>query len=778
MTRAPLFFVGLAFASGCLLALDHLVSVWAGLIVLVVAGMIWWGTGRHEKVSLAAFYALTASAGLVHTLLLASTIAPDDVRRLPEEKRWATTQWRGVVAEEPAANARAAPSTRAPDRTSVTLRMEAWRPVQGQLFGAKIEEPWRSARGLVSCTFLGPVNDLGYGDRIEAAMGVTPIPAALVPGALDFRAYEDARRVYEEGTVSPLAWRRVEQGKGNAWRALSLRARDWAYQKLHAGLEDDPRMADFLAGMLIGYRQEIPVEIENDFRRTGTLHVFAVSGQNIAEMLMVAMVLLQLAGLVRWRWAWILIPLVLLYCLLTGSPASAVRATVMAVGILLAWRLGRPLPALACWSLAFLAMMIHDPRILLDPGAQLSFGVVLGLIVAAPPLARFLARAITCDPFLPRSLLSPWQRREEKAGFWLMALLASALVATVVSEPITALAFHQVTPISFLANLFVVPMAGLITVVGTLGLTAALFSSWLAGLFNNANWLFAKGLIVLVGFLAHEPGASINVPDGRARMKPAPTWVIAPLSGSASLFLHTREQMWLFNAGRESQARAVTSRLLQFYGVNRLDGLVLAQLSGPDNDGAAILVEGFQPRHLAVPALKTRSPLEKKLPGMAASAGEAWQQWKRGDAFELGSGVRLEVLAPAVGSLETRAENRGLVLLFRAGPARLLWAGKIDRAAQEKLAADYPGLKAEVLVLGIDSQPSEEWLQRLGIKEWLQIPPRDGKLNQAADLRAVSSTSCRAWPLLETGAVTIQVTPATVSQAAALELRPWVKLPP
>ena len=94
--------------------------------------------------------------------------------------------------------------------------------------------------------------------------------------------------------------------------------------------------------MLIGYREEIPADIEQDFRVTGTLHVFAISGQNIAEMAVVAIILLQLCGLVRWRWAWLLAPVVLIYCLLAGSPASAVRATVMALAVLAAWRLGRP----------------------------------------------------------------------------------------------------------------------------------------------------------------------------------------------------------------------------------------------------------------------------------------------------------------------------------------------------------------------------------------------------------------------------------------------------
>lgn len=359
--RVPLFPVSLAFATGCLLGQDALVSwpVALGLFLLVLVA--WILAGRHEKSSLALFFVLTACAGLTHTLVLDASVPPDDVRRLPDEKALATTQWRGRVVEEPALQASPHLSRRALDRTSFTVEIEAWRPTQGQLFGEEIDQPWQRAEGLVGCTALGPAGEIRGGDEMEFATPLVPIAAPLSPGQLDFRAWSAARGIYYQATLQPLNWKRVENGAGFWWQGLSYRLRDWAYARLQLGLEDDPRTADFLAGMLIGYRQEIPADIEQDFRVTGTLHVFAISGQNIAEMLVVAIVLLQLCGLVRWRWAWTLAPVVLLYCLLAGSPASAVRATVMALAILLAWRMGRPLNALGCWSIAFLAMLVWSP---------------------------------------------------------------------------------------------------------------------------------------------------------------------------------------------------------------------------------------------------------------------------------------------------------------------------------------------------------------------------------------------------------------------------------
>ena len=773
--RAPLFSVSLAFACGCLLGLDGVISLSVALGAFFIVSVGWWILARYPTASLVAFYLLTACAGLTHTLLLGVAIHSDDLRRLPEEKLLDTTQWRGLIIEEPAAQFTSHASRRTMDRTSFVLRMEAWRSTGGRLFGADIDAPWQPAQGDVRCTVVGPAKELRCGDRLEFACALIPVLPPLNPGELDYRAYEAQQSVYYHATIPSLNWRRIETGGGDWLQNLSFRARDWAYDRLQIGLEDDPRTADFLAGMLIGYRQEIPADIEQDFRRTGTLHVFAVSGQNIAEMVVVALILLQLCGLVRWRWAWTIVPIVLLYCLLTGSPASAVRATVMAAAVLMAWRLGRPLNALGCWSLAFLAMLVWDPPVLFDPGAQLSFGIVLGLILIAPPVTRFLNRPFQPDPFLPVSLLSSAQRFEKRFWWIVAGLIGTGIAATLTTEPITAVDFHQVTPISIVANLVVVPAAGLITVVGTMSVAVSLVSTALAALLNNANWLFARLLILFVGYLAHEPGASLNVADLRTLSSPKPSFVVAPLQDSACLLVRTENHAWLINTGRESATPSTTWHLLQYYGINRLDGLVLAQISGPDNSGAEAIVRDFHPRQFIVPLLRTKSPLEKAMPEMAALAGRDPDPLGAGETIQLGPGVNMEVLHPAETSPETRSDDRALVLLVRDGERSLLWAGRIGLSTQRDLLAQHPNLRADVLVMGTEPPPDAEWLRALGVRAWLQIPARDRQLNVTDT--AVLPEDCQVWPLDQTGAVEIHFTPDEPVNSAGIYLQPWLALP-
>ena len=82
--RVPLFWVSVAFATGCLLGLDRAVSWPFALAIVAVTGLAWIFI-RGERTSLALFYLFVASAGLAHTLILAATIAPNDARRLPAD---------------------------------------------------------------------------------------------------------------------------------------------------------------------------------------------------------------------------------------------------------------------------------------------------------------------------------------------------------------------------------------------------------------------------------------------------------------------------------------------------------------------------------------------------------------------------------------------------------------------------------------------------------------------------------------------------------------------
>jgi hypothetical protein len=130
--RAPLFSVSLAFAIGCVAGLEQWLPLIPALAIFASAFVLWILLSRQEYSSLFAFYLMVAAAGLAHTELSATTIARDDLRRLPGEKAYATTQWRGIIVQEPGAEVAAHPSRRTLGRTQFVFRVQAWRRTGGR----------------------------------------------------------------------------------------------------------------------------------------------------------------------------------------------------------------------------------------------------------------------------------------------------------------------------------------------------------------------------------------------------------------------------------------------------------------------------------------------------------------------------------------------------------------------------------------------------------------------------------------------------------------------
>jgi len=195
-----------------------------------------------------------------------------------------------------------------------------------------------------------------------------------------------------------------------------------------------------------------------------------------------------------------------------------------------------------------------------------------------------------------------------------------------------------------------------------------------------------------------------------------------------------------------------------------------------DNSGAEIIVRDFHPRRLVLPGLRTKSPLEKTLPGTLALYGGTAESWQEGQHFDLAPGVSVEVLHPSATSTETHAQDRGLVLLFHAAGQTLLWAGKISPPVQQELLAAHPDLRADILVLDPDATPSLDWLRALQVRHWLQIPRRDRLLN-APTAEPDAGAVCLSWPLDQTGAVEIHFVAAEGAKPPEILLRPWVALP-
>jgi competence protein ComEC len=239
------------------------------------------------------------------------------------------------------------------------------------------------------------------------------------------------------------------------------------------------------AGLVLGRDVSLTDELRAQLRATGTSHILAVSGFNVA--LIGGAVLGIGVRLVRRPRALALAAVtVAFYTLVVGAPPSAVRAALMLGAAGLASVVGRLPEPLTALVLAGAIMAALDPLVLLDLGFQLSFAATTGLVLLASRLTLNLG-------YCPR---------------FLATALAATLAAQLFTLPLVLHTFHNVSLVSPLANVLIAPLIPLLMGCSIVTLAA----SWvpaLGALFVALAWLIAHLMLTIIAWAAALPAATL-----------------------------------------------------------------------------------------------------------------------------------------------------------------------------------------------------------------------------------------------------------------------------
>ena len=452
--RMPLLPLALAFAAG-IAAVDHVAAPWS----------LWALSGATlataalaivlRRVRLAATLLFLGVAALGALRALPVPLPPHHVARLPLPQPALVT---GRIAAEP---------TRfAAERTRLALDVE--------------EVDGITRTGRLQANVYGLAPPLGEGQRIRAEIRLSRPSGFRNPGGFDYAVHLARQGTLVVGNARADRLTVVDD-PGLPWHArLKQRARE----AIAAALP--PASAALLMGLLLGERAGLPADIDGGFRRAGVYHLLAVSGFNVALVAGATFALLSLLRFPRRGAAAGAIIVVLGFAAIVGPQPSVLRAAIMGVLLLGALLVDRDAAALNSLALAALVILALRPCDLHDPGFQLSFAATAGILLAP----------------LPRTMIA--------------GAIAVSLAAELAVLPITLAHFNQLSLIGPLTNLGAVPLAGLTTIVGLLGVAA----SWVAAaggeVLLNATWPVLIALRAVVAVAAAPSWAMVHLP--------APAW--------------------------------------------------------------------------------------------------------------------------------------------------------------------------------------------------------------------------------------------------------------
>ncbi len=292
----------------------------------------------------------------------------------------------------------------------------------------------------------------------------------------------------------------LAEGEGNQLYHAIFAFKQRAHETINQTIADP--QASLLAGILLGNDNGLPPDLDEDFQITGMTHIIAISGFNIAILIMILVAVGQPFLGQRGSVAFAMVGIIV-YTILVGADASVVRAAIMGSIYLISSRwLGRPSFSVATLLFSGFVMTAIRPFTLWDVGFQLSFAATLSLILYADPLTRRVRRW----------LLHLFDRRVTQK---LMGVLTEAVIITLVAQfltlPLIVGHFGQLSLVSLVANALILPAQPGVMLWGGLATLTGLILPLLGQLFGWIAWLFLSYTIWLVRVLAAVPGASLSV---------------------------------------------------------------------------------------------------------------------------------------------------------------------------------------------------------------------------------------------------------------------------
>jgi len=698
--RRPLAPVAVAGLAGTLFGLFLSPIPFLGIGVCVgLAALGWWGP---KKVRTPAIWLFVTGVFALYAGARAFAPASDSLRaRAGEEGGTAILQ--GWIAELPA--------ERVWEGGEKVLETELLvESIQG-------EKGWESCSGRVWVR-VEPTPEPWprVGDRIQAAGYLSLPELPKNPGEFNRRTWLRSRGIDYQFRVQAKEMGKLGPEKG-VWLARMAGAlRAHMIQATSAGLEKDPEAAGLMAAMLFGYRDGVGEELKESFRKTGTLHLFAVSGQNLAVVAGLFLWILSLTGVVRWRWAWLTLPAVFLFCLATGMEASAQRAFVMISVLYLGWILGRPMDPANWLGVALLALLLWDPVQVLDPGFQLSFLVVAGLMVFSGPWQEKLIATGRPDPWIPRRMVGEARQWVFRLWVGIATVMAASAAAWVGSLIPGILLFHQIVPVALVANMVAAPLAGAITILAAGSSMAAIVSMGAAAGVNWINAQLVHLLAALLGWLATWPGGQFSVGDPQSWTMKEPWIRLVSAEDSCPTLVSGKGGKWLIDPGSQRTWAYTLRPFLAWHGIDSLDGVILTAGLSDRMGAAGELLQAIAVQWWAETGTAIRSPAFKQWLSGLEGRKEGKQFWREGVETGLGEDWKVRVLWPPAGGGVGRSEEDGMVFLWEHGRARLLWAGSIPAEVEKELVLLHGSdLQAGILVQGPAKvgQPNltPEWLE-------------------------------------------------------------------
>jgi competence protein ComEC len=617
---------------------------------------------------------------------------------------------------------------------------------------------WAKVSGTVRVQVDGPVLDLKAGDYVGMYCWLDKFKQPTNPGQFNTAEYLARKGVFVAASVPSRD--AIELLKNNSARTgtfikIKRRLQEIAGQALRGNLDIDGQNYALLQALVLGYRTEIDSDTYGAFQKTGLLHFLCLSGMNFVILFWIIWWLCKTAGLMKRAGAAICLAAAGIFLLVVPPQPPAIRAAIMSSVFCVSFFFRRKYNPLNALSLAAVILLLIKPTDLFDAGWQLSFAVVLGLLLFCVRIHFFLYEKITG---------LPWGKKAPKTGLlfrvipiagpYLLRLFSTSLTAWMSSAGILLYHFYRIKYLTSIWTVIVSPLIGVISVVGYVKIVLGLFLPsaaamldmairplsdlliWIVKLFagwNIPDILIGKtSSIVIILYYAFLVSVFFNYfhrPLVRKLVRTAIALVIIVLLGTVKWQGIYRDNLVLtcldvghgqailaqlpgktnilFDAGSLQRANVggrIIAPFLDYSGISKIDAIIISHKDIDHINGIPEIVE-----HCKIGAVYAdkvffdeaqKGGATKFLNDYLTEKGLKKERLDGGLNL-LNSHANIKILWPNSQIPEEKLSDndKSLVLLIQFAGVKVLLCSDIEKFAQTQLLQTIPDLKADIVIV-------------------------------------------------------------------------------
>lgn len=281
---------------------------------------------------------------------------------------------------------------------------------------------------------------LSYGDVIEFTGQIELPEDRKNPGGFDYKQYLRGKNIYALLYINDLSLEIKSNSSLSAFEKVISNFRKSVVEFMQVNFT--PEEVSFLQGLILGEKAVDP-QIADDFNKLGVSHILSVSGLHVGYVYIFVSTLCKLFRLNKKLQIQVIGVMLYIYCFMVGFSQSVIRASLMFILLLLAEIMNKKYDTLNVLCLLASIFIFINPYVIYDVGFQLSYSAVLCITVFYP----YVNHKLKFRSKYVESIKS------------LLLLTGSVQIGTI---PLVLYHFHNLSVLSLIANLFIVPISGFI----------------------------------------------------------------------------------------------------------------------------------------------------------------------------------------------------------------------------------------------------------------------------------------------------------------------------